>query len=188
MDTSTWRRSNSSPVKVLCNKCGLFERTDSCPRPEQFPHKRGPLASFTLRSRSPPQAQPYQTPAHYPPPGLAPRPTPRLPPRTPLTTPLISIPRLAPKGPQNRSASHSGTPNPKRPIRVRCSRSARRRGMGEGRRRSASGMRGGSGVRSKLVWERAGSVQGWGTEKSSVLGSRCADFSFFCRRRWTHIR
>jgi hypothetical protein len=31
----------------------------------------------------------------------------------------------------------------------------------------------GSGVRSKLAWERAGSVQG---EKSSVLGSRCKDF------------
>ncbi|KAJ7766568.1 hypothetical protein DFH07DRAFT_915953 [Mycena maculata] len=53
-DTSTWRRSNLSPGKVLCNKCGLFERTHSRPRPEQFPHKRGPLASSTLRSRSPP--------------------------------------------------------------------------------------------------------------------------------------
>ncbi|KAJ7910054.1 hypothetical protein B0H13DRAFT_2661257 [Mycena leptocephala] len=56
-DTSTWRRSNLSPGKVLCNKYGLLERTHSCPRPEQFPHKRGPLASSTLRSRSPPQAQ-----------------------------------------------------------------------------------------------------------------------------------
>ncbi|KAJ6457116.1 hypothetical protein C8R47DRAFT_995880 [Mycena vitilis] len=55
-DTSTWRRSNLSPGKVLCNKCGLFERTHSRPRPEQFPHKRGPLASSTLRSRSPPPA------------------------------------------------------------------------------------------------------------------------------------
>jgi len=53
-DTSTWRRSNLSPGKVLCNKCGLFERTHSRPRPEQFPHKRGPLASSALRSRSPP--------------------------------------------------------------------------------------------------------------------------------------
>ncbi|KAF9261805.1 hypothetical protein L218DRAFT_869250, partial [Marasmius fiardii PR-910] len=42
-DTSTWRRSNLNPGKVLCNKCGLFERTHSRPRPEQFPHKRGPL-------------------------------------------------------------------------------------------------------------------------------------------------
>ncbi|KAJ7806849.1 hypothetical protein B0H14DRAFT_2274917, partial [Mycena olivaceomarginata] len=34
-----WRRSNSSLGKVSCNKCGLFERTHSRPRPEQFPHK-----------------------------------------------------------------------------------------------------------------------------------------------------
>ncbi|KAJ7176128.1 hypothetical protein C8R43DRAFT_975056 [Mycena crocata] len=52
-DTSTWRRSNLSPGKVLCNKCGLFERTHSRPRPDQFPHKRGPLASANLGSRSP---------------------------------------------------------------------------------------------------------------------------------------
>ncbi|KAG5642815.1 hypothetical protein DXG03_002074 [Asterophora parasitica] len=38
----------------LCNKCGLFERTHSRPRPEQFPHKRGPLSSSTLRARTPP--------------------------------------------------------------------------------------------------------------------------------------
>ncbi|KAJ7466382.1 hypothetical protein FB451DRAFT_940122, partial [Mycena latifolia] len=42
-ETSTWRRSNLSSGKVLCNKCGLFERTHSRPRPEQFPHKRAPL-------------------------------------------------------------------------------------------------------------------------------------------------
>ncbi|KAJ7187392.1 hypothetical protein C8R46DRAFT_288939 [Mycena filopes] len=54
-DTSTWRRSNLSPGKVLCNKCGLFERTHSRPRPEQFPHKRGPLAASTLPSRAPTQ-------------------------------------------------------------------------------------------------------------------------------------
>ncbi|KAF9480382.1 hypothetical protein BDN70DRAFT_616033 [Pholiota conissans] len=53
-DTSTWRRSNLSPGKVLCNKCGLFERTHSRPRPDQFPHKRGPLATSTLRGRTPP--------------------------------------------------------------------------------------------------------------------------------------
>lgn len=57
-DTSTWRRSNLSPGKVLCNKCGLFERTHSRPRPEQFPHKRGPLATSVLRSRSPPSQPP----------------------------------------------------------------------------------------------------------------------------------
>ncbi|KAF8194862.1 hypothetical protein K438DRAFT_1827499 [Mycena galopus ATCC 62051] len=54
-DTSTWRKSNLSPGKVLCNKCGLFERTHSRPRPKQFPPERGPFASPTLRSRSPPQ-------------------------------------------------------------------------------------------------------------------------------------
>ncbi|KAJ7897771.1 hypothetical protein B0H13DRAFT_1449278, partial [Mycena leptocephala] len=45
-DTSTWR-SNLSPGKVLCNRCGLFERTHSRPHSEQCPqwdpHKRGPL-------------------------------------------------------------------------------------------------------------------------------------------------
>ncbi|GLB43177.1 putative GATA zinc finger [Lyophyllum shimeji] len=79
-DTSTWRRSNLSPGKVLCNKCGLFERTHSRPRPEQFPHKRGPLSTSTLRARTPPQTQtqtqlpPISTPttsfhySHPPPP------------------------------------------------------------------------------------------------------------------------
>ncbi|KAJ7452024.1 hypothetical protein FB451DRAFT_1100949, partial [Mycena latifolia] len=56
-DTSTWRRSNLSPGKVLCNKCGLFECTHSRPRPEQFSHKHGPLARSTLRTRSPPPGQ-----------------------------------------------------------------------------------------------------------------------------------
>ncbi|KAK7016177.1 hypothetical protein VNI00_018978 [Paramarasmius palmivorus] len=32
-DTSTWRKSNLSPGKILCNKCGLFERTHDRPRP-----------------------------------------------------------------------------------------------------------------------------------------------------------
>ncbi|KAJ7734416.1 hypothetical protein B0H16DRAFT_1225350, partial [Mycena metata] len=41
--------SNISPPKThpslrcLCNKCGLFERMHSRPRPELSPHKRGPL-------------------------------------------------------------------------------------------------------------------------------------------------
>ncbi|KAJ7636207.1 hypothetical protein FB45DRAFT_906128 [Roridomyces roridus] len=61
-DTSTWRRSNLSPGKVLCNKCGLFERTHSRARPEQFPHKRGPLATSNL-TRSPPRAAPYPPPS-----------------------------------------------------------------------------------------------------------------------------
>ncbi|KAJ7447678.1 hypothetical protein FB451DRAFT_1411773 [Mycena latifolia] len=63
-DTTTWRRSNLSPGKVLCNKCGLFERTHSRPRPEQFPHKRGPLASSKLGSRSPPRHY-APPPSHY---------------------------------------------------------------------------------------------------------------------------
>lgn len=55
-DTSTWRRSSLNPGKVLCNKCGLFERTHNRARPEQFPHKRGPLAASSLKVRtSPPQ-------------------------------------------------------------------------------------------------------------------------------------
>ncbi|KAJ7020739.1 hypothetical protein C8F04DRAFT_1050431, partial [Mycena alexandri] len=73
-DTSTWRRSNLSPGKVLC-KCGLFELTYSLPRPEQFPHKRGPLAASILRARSPGQGQAQQYPQQsacyqpYPPPN-----------------------------------------------------------------------------------------------------------------------
>ncbi|KAF8883478.1 hypothetical protein CPB84DRAFT_1850940 [Gymnopilus junonius] len=70
-DTSTWRRSNLSPGKVLCNKCGLFERTHSRPRPDQFPHKRGPLAVSALRGRTPPgqgasnQLPPISGPSPY---------------------------------------------------------------------------------------------------------------------------
>ncbi|KAF7973881.1 hypothetical protein HWV62_14006 [Athelia sp. TMB] len=66
-DTSTWRRSNLSPGKVLCNKCGLFERTHSRPRPDQFPHRRGSMASngpppSGQSSRSPPQQYSHQQP------------------------------------------------------------------------------------------------------------------------------
>ncbi|KAK2459253.1 hypothetical protein APHAL10511_008730 [Amanita phalloides] len=74
-DTSTWRRSNLSPGKVLCNKCGLFERTHSRPRPEQFPHKRGPLTGTALsRSRTPPtnQLPPISPPYNYSHPSIAP--------------------------------------------------------------------------------------------------------------------
>ncbi|KAG2011100.1 hypothetical protein CC2G_011251 [Coprinopsis cinerea AmutBmut pab1-1] len=65
--------SNLSPGKVLCNKCGLFERTHSRPRPEQFPHKRGPLATASLQRRTPPanNANPHFAPpppnTHLPP-------------------------------------------------------------------------------------------------------------------------
>ncbi|THG94910.1 hypothetical protein EW026_g6648 [Hermanssonia centrifuga] len=82
-DTSTWRRSSLAPGKVLCNKCGLFERTHSRPRPEQFPHKRGPIVTTTFKSsRSPPPPQasrlpPIQQqmslpPHHYDHPSIAP--------------------------------------------------------------------------------------------------------------------
>ena len=58
IETSTWRRSVLSPGKLvghqgyliergvylshsqLCNKCGLFERTHSIPRPKKFPRRR----------------------------------------------------------------------------------------------------------------------------------------------------
>ncbi|KAJ7729173.1 hypothetical protein B0H16DRAFT_1428324, partial [Mycena metata] len=67
-DTITWRRSNLSPGKVLCNKCGLFERAHSRPRPEQFPHKRAPVAASTLRgSGDVPQQHQPQTQTHYQP-------------------------------------------------------------------------------------------------------------------------
>ncbi|KAJ3790821.1 hypothetical protein GGU10DRAFT_339606 [Lentinula aff. detonsa] len=52
-DTSTWRRSNLAVGKVLCNKCGLFERTHSRPRPEQFPHKRTSLGGEGEGAQSP---------------------------------------------------------------------------------------------------------------------------------------
>ena len=43
-------------LSQLCNKSGLFERTHNRARPEQFPHKRGPLATSSLKVRtSPPQ-------------------------------------------------------------------------------------------------------------------------------------
>ncbi|CAL1715702.1 unnamed protein product [Somion occarium] len=66
-DTSTWRRSSLTPGKVLCNKCGLFERTHSRPRPEQFPHKRGPIVTTSFKStRTPPPAQARLPPISQP--------------------------------------------------------------------------------------------------------------------------
>nr|GAT48680.1 predicted protein [Mycena chlorophos] len=55
-ETSTWRRSNLNAGKVLCNKCGLFERTHNRPRPEAFPHKRAPVSAGGSAS---PRHQPY---------------------------------------------------------------------------------------------------------------------------------
>ncbi|KAJ7149409.1 hypothetical protein C8R43DRAFT_1007034 [Mycena crocata] len=126
-DTSTWRRSNLSPGKVLCNKCGLFERTHSRPRPEQFPHKRGPLASSSLQSRSPPtaQAQPYppqQQQQQQPYPASAPPPPQSQPQSASSASQNVSpyIPPLHAPSSQNgnghasphASVSHPGTPNP----------------------------------------------------------------------------
>ncbi|KAJ7168053.1 hypothetical protein C8R46DRAFT_826387, partial [Mycena filopes] len=34
--TNVWRRSTLSVGKVLCNKCGLYERVHSRPRPSQL--------------------------------------------------------------------------------------------------------------------------------------------------------
>ncbi|KAF8186199.1 hypothetical protein K438DRAFT_1596685 [Mycena galopus ATCC 62051] len=53
-ENKTWRRSILSPGKVLCKKCGLFERNHTRPRPQQT-LKPGPLARSNLRSRSSPQ-------------------------------------------------------------------------------------------------------------------------------------
>ncbi|KAJ7654236.1 hypothetical protein B0H17DRAFT_1100180 [Mycena rosella] len=88
----------------LCNKCGLFERTHSRPRPEQLPHKRGPLASSTLRSRSPPGSQPQQ-PA-YAQPHYAPRQS------SPYIAPLASSASAPPSAASANPPSHPGTPNP----------------------------------------------------------------------------
>ncbi|KAJ7913761.1 hypothetical protein B0H13DRAFT_2271032 [Mycena leptocephala] len=101
----------------LCNKCGLFERTHSRPRPQQFPHKRGLPASLTLRSHSPPPAQLYQTPVHYPPPG--PRSYPASAPlqrRTLYPNPSAPVNDFASangsaSGQHNGSASHPSTPD-----------------------------------------------------------------------------
>ncbi|KAF8884942.1 hypothetical protein CPB85DRAFT_1232818 [Mucidula mucida] len=88
-DTSTWRRSNLSPGKVLCNKCGLFERTHSRPRPEQFPHKRGPLSGGALSQQRGPDPGAYMmrgTPTHTPPSMTHPLPPPPPPSMYPGTT------------------------------------------------------------------------------------------------------
>lgn len=107
-DTSTWRRSSLTPGKVLCNKCGLFERTHSRPRPEQFPHKRGPIVTSTFKSsRSPPPGRlpPMQhhmaplPPHHYDHPSIAPL----MPPRA------DGHPQYAPPPPPPGSG---GSPNP----------------------------------------------------------------------------
>ncbi|PIL25397.1 transcription factor [Ganoderma sinense ZZ0214-1] len=71
-DTSTWRRSSLTPGKVLCNKCGLFERTHSRPRPEQFPHKRGPVVNVNQFKQHRNTPRPLATPPRPPPPPHSP--------------------------------------------------------------------------------------------------------------------
>jgi hypothetical protein len=48
-ETTTWRRSSLSPGKLLCNRCGLFERTHRIARPESFPRRRRtrPASAFS---------------------------------------------------------------------------------------------------------------------------------------------
>jgi len=38
-ETKAWRRSVLSPGKMVCNKCGLFERTHAVSRPNTFPRR-----------------------------------------------------------------------------------------------------------------------------------------------------
>ncbi|KAJ7616062.1 hypothetical protein FB45DRAFT_935202 [Roridomyces roridus] len=103
IETSTWRRSNMSAGKVLCNKCGLFERTHSRPRPEQFPHKRGPLGNSSpdASGRSP---APVPTSTAPPPPQQHYRPPP---------PPWSGTPSVAAEGaPVPASVSQPPTPDP----------------------------------------------------------------------------
>ncbi|KAJ7133927.1 hypothetical protein C8R43DRAFT_1133165 [Mycena crocata] len=57
-ETATWRRSKLSAGKLvrpqLCNKCGIFERTHSRPRPEQLSYKHHRI------SKQPPSSSPPQ--------------------------------------------------------------------------------------------------------------------------------
>ncbi|KAJ6476259.1 hypothetical protein C8R45DRAFT_772050, partial [Mycena sanguinolenta] len=39
-DPPSWRRSSLDPGEIVCNKCGLFERTHCRPRPLRFDELR----------------------------------------------------------------------------------------------------------------------------------------------------
>ncbi|RPD53778.1 hypothetical protein L226DRAFT_469952 [Lentinus tigrinus ALCF2SS1-7] len=61
--TSTWRRSSLNPGKVLCNECGLFERTHSRHRPiglvgtqnrQEHPDTRASPPTAVQQLQSPP--------------------------------------------------------------------------------------------------------------------------------------
>ena len=85
----------------LCNKCGLFERTHSRPRPEQFPHKRGPIVQGTFKSsRSPPPSA-----------GRLPPISSQMPPSAPLPPHHYDHPSIAPLMPRSDSQqSQQGYP------------------------------------------------------------------------------
>ncbi|KAJ7736254.1 hypothetical protein B0H16DRAFT_1466692 [Mycena metata] len=84
MDTATWRRSNLNPGKILCNKCGLFERTHSRSRPQnpvlqransrpakqqhQQSHQPYPPPTASIQQQQP---QPHPAPYRMPIPALA---------------------------------------------------------------------------------------------------------------------
>ncbi|KAF7372532.1 GATA type zinc finger protein asd-4 [Mycena venus] len=126
-DTSTRRRSNLSPGKVLCNKCGVFERTHSRPRPEQ----RGRAVPAQARSSGiehAPLAVPPAGAADLPNPAtLSPRPAPAPPPRTlphphmaPLTLPTALPPMVPPRLTGTRPAIQGCLiPKPPTPARRR---------------------------------------------------------------------
>lgn len=48
----SWRRSTLNPGKIVCNKCGLYERTHNKPRPHQFGLRPG-----NKTRKQPPQGQ-----------------------------------------------------------------------------------------------------------------------------------
>ncbi|KAJ7160478.1 hypothetical protein C8R46DRAFT_1038713 [Mycena filopes] len=102
-DTATWRRSNLSPGKVLCNKCGLFERTHSRPRPAQFPPKRGPQRAVALPPHWHRDSHAYQP---YPRPSVHSLPSSEA---TPQSTSHVVQNSSAPNGPGYNNAT---SPNP----------------------------------------------------------------------------
>ncbi|KAJ7113351.1 hypothetical protein C8R43DRAFT_132045 [Mycena crocata] len=63
-ETATWRCSKLSAGKLLCNKCGIFERTHSRPRPEQLSYKHSRI-SKAPPSSSAPQSR-YESNQSYP--------------------------------------------------------------------------------------------------------------------------
>ncbi|KAH8993924.1 hypothetical protein EDB92DRAFT_1851639 [Lactarius akahatsu] len=73
VDTSTWRRSSLSQGKLLCNKCGLYERTHRVARPDKFPHKRRarpasapPCTSWVTQNEAGPSSYPAMGGQWYP--------------------------------------------------------------------------------------------------------------------------